>query len=313
MGANNSEKGKARLKDEPTRTAELIARCISADEAAWSLFVKQWRPIIVRATEHALRRFDVEEQKETVEDLTQDVFFHLIANGYRCLRSFDASRGGFGTYLTTITPNIVIDYLRERCPSTVALDESVCAVAVYESAMRALDIPERLLSPRQAQVLRLLYDEGLSAKGVAETLGSTVQAVYEVKQKAMRKLRKFLAQNHPHHSQRSSRKPRHPAHHRRHRANKASASMKSTRMPRTRIKTRFRDPCADTEIAALSTFGGSLAMTEEDKVLAPQVLRTRSDNSSLRGNAVTKQSRFSCTGGFETGSTGGLRTGERRK
>jgi RNA polymerase sigma-70 factor (ECF subfamily) len=211
MGANNSEKGKARLKDEPTRTAELIARCILGDEATWGLFVRQWGSIIVHTIEYTLHHFDVQEPKETVEDLTQNVFFHLVANDYGCLRSFDPGRARFRTYLTIITRNIVIDYLRQRRLSAVALDESVCAVAVYESAMQALDIPERLLSPRQALVLRLLYGDGLSAKGVAETLGSTVQAVYEVKSKALKKLRRALSRNRRY-SRSSSGKSRAPAH-----------------------------------------------------------------------------------------------------
>jgi RNA polymerase sigma-70 factor (ECF subfamily) len=57
------------------------------------------------------------------EDLTQEVFLKM----YRNLGSFDAARGSFGTWLTTLTRNLLVDnYRRSRMDrASDSLDESV--------------------------------------------------------------------------------------------------------------------------------------------------------------------------------------------
>ncbi len=42
------------------------------------------------------------------EDLTQDVFIKVYAN----LRSFDAAKGSFHTWITTLTRNLLVDHFR---------------------------------------------------------------------------------------------------------------------------------------------------------------------------------------------------------
>ena len=80
----------------------LVRRCLDGDHVAWTeLVVSQQRRV------HALcYRFT--GSSHDAEDLTQDVFIKLYAN----LHSFDAARGGFQTWITTLTRNLLVDHFR---------------------------------------------------------------------------------------------------------------------------------------------------------------------------------------------------------
>ena len=47
---------------------------------------------------------------EDAEDLTQDVFLKV----YRTVTSFDGEKASFGTWLTTVTRNLLVDHFRRR-------------------------------------------------------------------------------------------------------------------------------------------------------------------------------------------------------
>ena len=82
--------------------ARLIRRCLSGEAEAWQqLVVSQNRrvySICYRFTNSAT----------DAEDLTQEVFLKL----YRNLPSFDVQRGSFGTWITTLTRNLLVDHFR---------------------------------------------------------------------------------------------------------------------------------------------------------------------------------------------------------
>ena len=79
-----------------------VARCLSGDAEAWQqLVLSQHRRvygICYRFTSSA----------PDAEDLTQEVFLKL----YRNLASFDVQRGSFGTWITTLTRNLLVDHFR---------------------------------------------------------------------------------------------------------------------------------------------------------------------------------------------------------
>ena len=96
---------RAKSMAEQAALAELAARCLAGDAAAWEQLARtQHRKIYgicYRFTGSATE----------AEDLTQDVFLKM----YRNLASFDPSKGGFSTWLTTMTRNLLVDnYRRAR-------------------------------------------------------------------------------------------------------------------------------------------------------------------------------------------------------
>lgn len=87
------------------------------------------------------------------EDLTQDVFLRV----YRTLGSYRAVHGGFTTWITSVTRNLLIDHYRRtrRDRQTDSLDDVLPQVEQKESGARPPD-QSALASELSGQVQRAL-------------------------------------------------------------------------------------------------------------------------------------------------------------
>ena len=87
------------------------------------------------------------------EDLAQDVFLRV----YRTLASYRSAHGGFATWVTSVTRNLLIDHYRrtKRDRITDSLDDAMPAVENKESAGRRPD-QQALLGELSAQVQNAL-------------------------------------------------------------------------------------------------------------------------------------------------------------
>jgi RNA polymerase sigma-70 factor, ECF subfamily len=80
----------------------LVKRCLEGDAPAWAeLVAAQQRRVYALCYRFTASSHDA-------EDLTQEVFIKLYAN----LRSFDAAKGSFHTWITTLTRNLLVDHFR---------------------------------------------------------------------------------------------------------------------------------------------------------------------------------------------------------
>ena len=77
------------------------------------------------------------------EDLTQDVFIKLYGN----LRSFDAARGSFPTWITTMTRNLLVDHYRRARQQRVT-DSLDAGWDQGQQAALAAPISHSLVDPR---------------------------------------------------------------------------------------------------------------------------------------------------------------------
>ncbi len=121
-----AEKPVARVQDSPERTAQLAeqkllaglaARCLAGDAEAWEQLARtQHRRIYGICYRFTGSQSDAEDQ-------TQEVFLKM----YKNLSSFDPAKGGFTTWLTTLTRNLLVDnYRRSRLErASDSLDETV--------------------------------------------------------------------------------------------------------------------------------------------------------------------------------------------
>jgi RNA polymerase sigma-70 factor (ECF subfamily) len=101
---------------EQKALAELAARCLAGDPQAWEqLATTQHRRVY-----GICYRFT--GSQSDAEDLTQETFLKM----YRNLASFDPTKGGFTTWLTTLTRNLLVDnYRRTRLErASDSLDET---------------------------------------------------------------------------------------------------------------------------------------------------------------------------------------------
>jgi RNA polymerase sigma-70 factor (ECF subfamily) len=96
---------RAAVLAEQRAMAALAARCMAGDGAAWEELARTQH----RRIYGICYRF-IGSASEA-EDLTQDVFIKVFRN----LGNFDPAKGGFNTWLTTLTRNMLVDnYRRAR-------------------------------------------------------------------------------------------------------------------------------------------------------------------------------------------------------
>ncbi len=100
---------------EQDALALMVRQCLAGDQSAWNRMVAGQHKRVYAICYRFLG--DATE----AEDITQDVFLKV----YRNLSSFDASKGGFQTWITTLTRNLLVDnYRRTRLDrASDSLDE----------------------------------------------------------------------------------------------------------------------------------------------------------------------------------------------
>jgi RNA polymerase sigma factor (sigma-70 family) len=155
------------------------------DKEAWDAFVRRYAGLIIAAV-RSIAAIPAE-----VEDLTQEVFLRLCKDDFRLLRSYDPLRAGLSTWITIVARSTARDALRRRRAETVPIDavpEAYLAVDAVEPAQK-LKLPEALLSPRQRQILTMLYDREMEVAEIAAALSIDPQTVRSAHHKAMVKLR----------------------------------------------------------------------------------------------------------------------------
>ena len=158
---------------------------LRGDSGAWGAFVRRYAGLVVAAVRGIAR------ETAEVEDLTQEVFLRLCKDDFRLLRSYDASRAGLSTWLTIVARSTARDAMRRHRPISVPIEtvpEGRLAIDPVEP-VRKLKLPEALLSPRQREILTMLYDREMEVSEIALALGIDPQTVRSAHHKAMVKLR----------------------------------------------------------------------------------------------------------------------------
>jgi DNA-directed RNA polymerase specialized sigma24 family protein len=176
----NRDLGERRL-DRIDPLGDLLA----GDKRSWDRFVRRYAALIVAAVR------GVSSVSGDVEDLTQEVFVRLCKDDFRLLRSYDASRASLSTWLTIVARSTARDALRRRRPDSVPIEmvpEVYLKVDPVEPTPK-LKLPEALLSPRQREILGMLYDKEMDVAEIAASLGIDPQTVRSAHHKAMLKLR----------------------------------------------------------------------------------------------------------------------------
>jgi len=158
---------------------------LNGDSASWESFVRRYGGLIVAAVR------GVAAMQGDIEDLTQEVFVRLCKDNFRLLRTYDPARAAMSTWLTIVARSTARDALRRRRADSVPIEtvpEAQLAVDFVEP-VRKLKLPEALLSPRQREILAMLYDREMEVAEIAQTLGIDPQTVRSAHHKAMVKLR----------------------------------------------------------------------------------------------------------------------------
>jgi RNA polymerase sigma factor (sigma-70 family) len=162
-----------------------LAALVCGDKRSWAVFVRRYAALIVAAVR------SVAPTSSDVEDLTQEVFVRLCKDEFRLLRSYDATRASLSTWITIVARSTARDSLRRRRPNSIPIDtvpEAHLKVDAVEPTPK-LKLPESLLSPRQREILGMLYDGEMDVAEIAIALSIDPQTVRSAHHKAMLKLR----------------------------------------------------------------------------------------------------------------------------
>ncbi|HWD59416.1 MAG TPA: sigma-70 family RNA polymerase sigma factor [Stellaceae bacterium] len=165
--------------------ADPFGRLLAGDKRSWDEFVRRYAALIVAAVR------GVAAGSGDIEDLTQEVFVRLCKDEFRLLRSYDATRASLSTWLTIVARSTARDARRRRRPDSVPIDivpEMYLKVDAVEPVPK-LKLPETLLSPRQREILGMLYDKEMDVAEIAAALSIDPQTVRSAHHKAMLKLR----------------------------------------------------------------------------------------------------------------------------
>ena len=162
-----------------------LAQLLAGDKRSWDNFVRRYAALIVAAVR------GIASVQGDVEDLTQEVFVRLCKDNFRLLRSYDVTRASLSTWITIVARSTARDALRRRRPDSVPI-EAVPEVYLKVDAIEPvpkLKLPDALLSPRQREILGMLYDREMDVAEIAAVLGIDPQTVRSAHHKAMLKLR----------------------------------------------------------------------------------------------------------------------------
>ncbi len=136
---------------DPAKLAEvdalhrLVFACMRGDAAAWQQLVTSQH----RRVYGICYRFT--GSPTDAEDLTQDVFLKV----YRNLNGFDADKGAFTTWITTLTRNLLVDHFRRtrQDRATDSLDDT------GRDDGEGLSMADRLTDARPGQMQRVAQME----------------------------------------------------------------------------------------------------------------------------------------------------------
>jgi RNA polymerase sigma factor, sigma-70 family len=118
----------------------LVRRCVGGDAAAWEEIVQRFH----RRIYSICYRFAGDS--ENAQDLTQEVFIKM----YRTLSTFDASKGAFMTWVTTITRNLLVDHFRKSKGDRITDSLDTTSAEHEEAQPLSEQIADQGLSPDAA-------------------------------------------------------------------------------------------------------------------------------------------------------------------
>ncbi len=186
--------------DVPTTRATLLARLRdNADATAWGEFHERYRELIISVA----KRWGL--QNADCEDVLQDVMTRV--SGAMQGFDYDPGAGRFRGYLKTIATNTIISRLRQKTvargvggggapevPDGAAIDEVWDAEWRRHHARTALRRALSEAGDRDRIAFERYAVRGADVRAVAESLEMSVDQVYQVKSRIMKRIAALVAE-----------------------------------------------------------------------------------------------------------------------
>lgn len=184
----------------PPSSAEisaLLASVFTGDRrAARDLTERILLPILDTAASRTL--LGARGQRFEKTDVIQEVFQHLYQDDWRRLRSYEADKGSFASYIWAITRNWLRDHERRLPPPQPieSMEAEVSPDSGPEQRAALAELIGRLkkeLTDEELALFQWIYLEGASHALVAERLDVGVEAVHKRVQRQEAKIRALVS------------------------------------------------------------------------------------------------------------------------
>lgn len=185
---------------------KLVRRALAGHGRAMRTLVDRLLPVI-----RARVRRQVRDMPGRREDMVQDVWVHLLANGGAALRAFDPKKGSsLEGFVGLLTERRIIDERRKAGAARRGADRQVHdpdaiatapALSTPEDVAISADLAQRLgehlmrvLSGTGQLVFRLIYTDQCTPAEAAAAMGVKVQVVYNWQHRIRTEVRALMAE-----------------------------------------------------------------------------------------------------------------------
>ena len=157
------------------------------DGISYEMLFRKHSKLIFKLINNFVKAKSILLNNNEVDDIYQEVALKIFKNDY--LSRYNTEKSSFITWLNIICRTTTIDYYRKkmRWMESVLEDDAVEEEEGYVPPVFSL--PSGVLTDRQAQVITLLFKEGMVAKEVAEALSISTRTVRSIKFQALERLR----------------------------------------------------------------------------------------------------------------------------
>jgi RNA polymerase sigma-70 factor (ECF subfamily) len=186
---------------------ELVNQCVDSSRSEpWVEFVRRFHPVVATVIARVADRWG-ESSTALVDELIQETYLKLCADGCRLLRQFVGPPDSFYGYLKVVASRVAMDHFRssgarekERFGELDAdLDQISQPSIEREILLRELEeVIERITdSERDKLIFRLYFQQGYTAQEIARIpeIGLSTKSVESCLQRFRIQLRNYLSQN----------------------------------------------------------------------------------------------------------------------
>ena len=184
---------------------ELIQRCLTTGQAAWTEFLRRFeRPVSMVVIKTLRRR--IRPTPTLVEDLVQNIYLKLLDDNCKALRTFKAQHeNSIYGYLQVMSSNITQDYLRkldakkrdsrveqdiEELPPDLIADSSSARQAEHSTQIKEVEDRIKKITTGTEQEIFWLYNRwGLTAKEISQIFKMNIKTVENMLARILRLLR----------------------------------------------------------------------------------------------------------------------------
>jgi len=194
------------------RERQLLARCIAGDRQASDAFVRQYSDMVYRTVQYTLLNRNVRFSPMDLEDLHNTVFISLFDKQCHKLKQFKGKNGcSVATWIRIIVVRLVLNNIRRKGVDSLAgqvlrvpienfsnlESDNTETWALMEKAEQERILQQGIsnLAPRDRLFMNLHFKKGFSIKEIAASMQLSVDNVYTIKHRAIKRLKTLVDKN----------------------------------------------------------------------------------------------------------------------